>query len=196
MTPEVRSRRRGRELEEAIFAAVWDELHDHGFSDLTMEGVARRAGTSKPVLYRRWSSRVEMVAASVSHFLPRTETIPDAGNLRANTIAVLEVMRKRMETFDRSTMLGIFTEVATNPEANAAILETFIGFMRKMMNEVALARAIENGEITEDQVTERLQTLPMELARMEFLVTGRLPDESIEEIVDMVFLPALAARAR
>ncbi|MCH7232581.1 TetR/AcrR family transcriptional regulator [Glycomyces sp. L485] len=196
MVQEVRSRRRGRELEEAIYQAVWDELREHGFTRLTMDGVARRAGTSKPVLYRRWANRVEMLAAAATHFLPDSETVPDAGSLRANTIAVLKVMRERMRTTGRTTMLGLLTEIAANPEANAPVIETFIGFMRKIMTEVALARAVDRGEIEEEQITTRLRTLPLELARMEFIVTGDLPDVSIEEIVDTVFLPALEARRR
>ncbi|GAB3221454.1 hypothetical protein GCM10027447_07000 [Glycomyces halotolerans] len=39
-------------------------------------------------------------------------------------------------------------------------------------------------------------TIPLELSCSEFVISGELPDESIEEIVDTVFPPALKATAR
>ncbi len=191
---ESRTRRRGKELEEAIFQAVWDELHEAGFDGLTMDGVARRAGTSKPVLYRRWMNRVDMVAAAAIHFLPNVQAVPDGGSLRANTINVLGVIRDRLRVIGRTTMLGILSEIAANPQTHAPILSTFTGYMTKIMTEVALTPAVESGEIDEEQINERLRMLPMDLARMEFISTGDLSDESIAEIVDMVFLPAIEAR--
>jgi AcrR family transcriptional regulator len=38
----------------AIRAATRAELADYGYAGVTFEGVARRAQTSKPVLYRRY----------------------------------------------------------------------------------------------------------------------------------------------
>ena len=196
MTEDVRSRRRGKALEAAIYDAVWEELAEHGFGGLTMEGVARRAGTSKPVLYRRWSNRLEMMAATAMHFLPTTETIPDAGSLRENTMAVLRVLRGRMHMIGREALLGILTEIAAEPNEHESLFNTLMGYMRKIMTDVSLDRAIANGEITEDQITPRLRTLPIDLARMEFIMTGELTEEAIEEIVEEVFLPALRARER
>src|SRR5262249_59916644 len=50
----VRRRRRGRDLEEAILEAAWDELVAVGYAHMTVDGVAARAPASKAVLYRRW----------------------------------------------------------------------------------------------------------------------------------------------
>ncbi|TCP42605.1 TetR family transcriptional regulator [Tamaricihabitans halophyticus] len=43
-----------------------NELAEVGYQKLTMDGVAKRAGSSKPTLYRRWSSKEEMVIAAVA----------------------------------------------------------------------------------------------------------------------------------
>ena len=58
------SRRRGATLEEAILDAAWAELIDHGYAEMTLEAVAKRAGTSRPVLYRRWPSRTKLATAA------------------------------------------------------------------------------------------------------------------------------------
>jgi AcrR family transcriptional regulator len=46
-------RRRGRHLEDALLDAAWAELTERGYAGFTLESVAKRAGTSTPVIYRR-----------------------------------------------------------------------------------------------------------------------------------------------
>jgi AcrR family transcriptional regulator len=194
MTGERRTRRRGKELETAILEAVWTELREGGLEAITMERVAKRAGTSKPVLYRRWRSRAELLVAAALHRLPETDTVPDGGSLREDTVNLLKFMRERLLTVGREPMLGILGEVVHNPEVNEKVVGRLIGHLRGLMAEVVLARAEQRGEITLEGVNERLKMLPIDLLRNEFILTGAVPDESIAEIVDTVFLPALAGR--
>ncbi|WP_051326212.1 TetR/AcrR family transcriptional regulator [Glycomyces tenuis] len=194
MSQEGRTRRRGKELERAIFEATWAELQEGGFAAVTMERVAKRAGTSKPVLYRRWSSRVELLVNTALHRLPDADSVPDGGTLRDDTVNLLKLMRQRLLSIGREPMLGILTEVVRNPEVNKKVFRHLIGHLRALMTDVVLKRAAERGEIEPEDLNERLKTLPFDLVRSEFILTGAVPDEAIEEIVDTVFLPALAGR--
>ena len=76
---ETRTRRRGAELEQAILDAAWAELCEVGYTALTIEAVAKRAGTSKPVIYRRWPSRAHLVIAAWARQQPIETTTPDTG---------------------------------------------------------------------------------------------------------------------
>ena len=58
----IRHRRRGPALEAAILGAAWDELRTTGYAGFTIDAVARHAGTSRPVLYRRWPNVQAVVA--------------------------------------------------------------------------------------------------------------------------------------
>ncbi|MGH8964117.1 MAG: helix-turn-helix domain-containing protein, partial [Actinomycetes bacterium] len=58
-------RRRGEKLHSALYAATLAELVEVGYAELTMNAVARRAGASKGSLYRRWSSRAELVVEAL-----------------------------------------------------------------------------------------------------------------------------------
>ena len=62
-------KRAGRSLQPAVTDAVRDavlvELAAVGYGKLTMDGVARRARSSKPTLYRRWASKQDMVIDSM-----------------------------------------------------------------------------------------------------------------------------------
>lgn len=193
MAREHRTRRRGKELETAILEAVWAELREGGPEAVTMERVAKRAGTSKPVLYRRWRGRAELLVAAALYRLPDAEAVPDSGTLRDDTVNLLKLMRQRLLTVGREPMLGILTEVVHSEEVNEKVVKQLIGRLRELMTDV-FARAERRGEITLDGLDERLRTLPIDLLRNEFILNGVVPDESIAEIVDMVFLPALAGR--
>ena len=56
----------------------------------TYEAVAARAETSKPVLYRRWPTKVDLVLAALQHGgLFDRRTVPDTGTLRGDILATL-----------------------------------------------------------------------------------------------------------
>ncbi|TDD64977.1 TetR family transcriptional regulator, partial [Actinomadura rubrisoli] len=64
------TRRRGGDLEAAIYEAVFAQLEAVGYRRLTMEGVAAAARTGKAALYRRWPSKDELVTDALKHVLP------------------------------------------------------------------------------------------------------------------------------
>jgi AcrR family transcriptional regulator len=191
---KVASRRRGAELEQAILDAVWDEFREVGFAKLTMEGVAKRAGTSKPVLYRRWSSRVELMIACAANRVPRADAVPDTGSLRDDTIALLTLALERMRMVGQTAMLGMLAEVSSDPEARNVLIVGLVNEIAKTLSNTVYARAIERGELAEEHVTERLRRLPVDLVRNEFILFGEVDHEVLEEMLDQVILPAFRAR--
>lgn len=54
------------EITTAIRHALMQELAAVGYGRLSIEAVARRAGVSKTAIYRRWSSKPELVLEIVS----------------------------------------------------------------------------------------------------------------------------------
>src|SRR5262249_19804220 len=64
------SRRRGEVLERALYEATLAELSEVGYGGLTMEGIAARAQTGKAALYRRWTSKHDLVHAALVFALP------------------------------------------------------------------------------------------------------------------------------
>jgi len=77
-------------LEDALLDAAWDQLVSGGYGVFTFEAVAERAGTSRPVIYRRWPNREALVVAAVERFFIRgSRPVPDTGSLRGDVIALL-----------------------------------------------------------------------------------------------------------
>src|SRR5215475_14638803 len=84
-------RRRGAVLEQAILRAAADELTESGYAGMTMDRVARRAGTNKNTIYRRWPNRAALGIAAYRQLVTATTQLPDTGELRGD---VLELLRR------------------------------------------------------------------------------------------------------
>src|ERR1700743_3382599 len=82
---EKATRRRGAALEAAILDAAWNVLETDGWGGFTFSGVADRAHSSKPVLYRRWRNREDLLRATLRRRgeLSPSEP-PDTGSLQGD----------------------------------------------------------------------------------------------------------------
>ncbi|MGY4644302.1 TetR-like C-terminal domain-containing protein [Cellulomonas sp. URHB0016] len=188
------SRRRGAALEEALLGAAWQELVERGYGALTFDSVAQRAATSRPVLARRWATKPELVRAAVAHELVRhVIEVPDTGNLRDDTVALLrEANEKRIAvTALITSYLGdYFLETGSTP---AELRDSIIGGRPSSVDTI-VDRAIARGEVRADRLTPRTRTLAFDLLRHEALMRlGPVPDGVIDEIVDDIYLPLLGA---
>jgi AcrR family transcriptional regulator len=64
-----------------ILCAAQELLEESGYADLTIEGVAARAGVAKTTVYRRWPSKADLVMeAFLMAIMPSSP--PDTGSLR------------------------------------------------------------------------------------------------------------------
>lgn len=183
-------RRRGEALEGAVLAAAWAELLEVGYGKFTMEGVAARAQTSRPVIYRRWPNRAELAMAALrDHRRRNTPPLPDTGALRSDLIAVLEqvVGDQGSITAMLSLQMGEYFLEAKVPPADlrASLLQGEGGRLATVM-----ARAVERGEVDVGRLTPRIANLPMDLLRNEIIMTFKAVSKAvIVEIVDEIFLP-------
>jgi len=76
--------------EGRILDAVIDGLVEDGYQQLTVEGVAVRAGVHKATLYRWWTGKPALVAEALAQRMD-TGPVPDTGTTRGDLIAWLRV---------------------------------------------------------------------------------------------------------
>jgi AcrR family transcriptional regulator len=186
------SRRRGRALEDALLDAAWDELVEHGYGRFTIDGVAARAGTSRPVIYRRWPNRSDLAIAAIRHQgQQRPVAVPDTGSVRDDLIAVLRdasATRGELAALISVQMGEYFTETGRSPADIRA--EFLSGRQQPFSIDEVLRRGVERGEIDPKRLTPRIATVALDLLRHELLMTLQpVPEETIAEIVDEIFLP-------
>jgi AcrR family transcriptional regulator len=166
MTGErVRKRRRGEQLEAEIREAVFAELAEAGYRGLSMQGVARRAGTGKAPLYRRWPDKQQMLIDVLADQPPgREEEQVDTGELRTDLIAMLAQMSRAMAEPVGRSLYALIVEMVLqrdrHPQAAEAVIESLLEPRLDAIS-AALRRAARRGEIRPGAVTSLLaQTGP------------------------------------
>ena len=123
--------------------------------------------------------------------------MPDTGNLRDDAIGFLrnaDAARASMFTLISVQMMEYFRDTGTSLEELRDRLRTRAG---RTSFETIVARAVERGEVPDVPRSARVVNLPFDLLRHDMLMTMRpVPEESIIEIVDEVWLPLLGDPAR
>lgn len=194
MSSPQRPRRRADELLDALRAAVRDELEDHGYMGVTFEGVARRAGTSKPVLYRRYASRAQMVLDAVKPSDLAELEPPNMGSLREDLLVLLAEFAQRVRERGIDVLRGIIAEV--DEPTIGYILELTSRYIENRLT-VVIAHACERGELGPRPVPVVVATSTIALVRHELIFTnGELDRAGLEVMVDQVFLPLLRETTR
>ncbi|MFC9643382.1 TetR/AcrR family transcriptional regulator [Streptomyces mirabilis] len=187
------TRRRGAALESALLTAAWDELMDSGYEKLTMEAVAERAQTSRPVIARRWGSRQELFTAAVLHWIDHNRPpVPDTGTLRGDLLASLASKSDR-----RAEIRAVFGARFGGPaEENQDLAQQLRQRIYQALGtEEIWDRAAARGEVDPAALTPRIRDLPLDLVSLELTQTHEaLPLSVIEEILDTIVLPLVAPR--
>jgi len=188
----VGSRRRGKVLEAAIFKAVLHELTAAGYVHFSVERVAAGAGTSKPVIYRRWPTRARLVYAALRANRPGLSfEAPDTGTVRGDLMVLLRSVSEVVDELTPEVIFGLIAELLH--ESQSSLFAEVHERNAKIMAEI-LARGMERGEIAAEKLTPRLAALPLDLVRYQLMVLRQpLSAEDIEEIIDLIFLPLVRA---
>jgi AcrR family transcriptional regulator len=184
----VQNRRRGSALENALLDAAWAELVAHGYADMTLESVAKRAGTSRPVLHRRWPSRIKLATAALArYFALNPIEIPDLGNFGEEVSLLL----RRFSDRARPDLLRLAFDMGGDlADANSNLAQVRGEILDGQPIRAIIERGVRRGEVDPERLTPRIVSLPGDLARNELLMTLKpLQDEVIREIVHDIFLP-------
>lgn len=192
------TRRRGEALEDAILLAACEELYETGYTHLTMESVATRAGTNKAVIYRRWANKSELVMAALHKYVPKiTDETPNTGNLRDDVVTYLQGLTAPLKSIGAQTMRGLMTEPLVGGSVIASLPQVIQPRSESKLT-AAMTAILKNaelrGEVRFEKLTPRIISLPLDLLRYE-LITMQEPisDEAITEIVDDIFMPVIQA---
>jgi AcrR family transcriptional regulator len=148
MKPDI-GRPRDARIDSAVLGSTVDLLGETGYAGLSVDAIARRAGTSKPAIYRRWPSKAHLVHEAVFPLSDATE-LPDTGSLASD---VREMMRRTVTVLTtpaaRAALPGLVGEMAADLTLHAALLERFSDILARGLSE-RLADAAARGEVRPD----------------------------------------------
>jgi AcrR family transcriptional regulator len=184
-------RPRSEEAHRAILEATLDLLVEVGFSALTVEGIAQRAGVGKATIYRRWSSKLPLVVEAFSE-LPGFQEV-DTGSLERD---LKETLKSYLETLNASSLAAVFPslagERAHNPEL-AKLIEPVARGRREPFVRI-FERARKRGEIPPDLDIDLAADLVLgPISVMLFSRGGTPTPKMVGPIVDLALRGILAA---
>jgi AcrR family transcriptional regulator len=143
-------RPRDLRIDAAILRATVDLLVEIGYSNLTMAAVAERAGTTKTALYRRWSTKAELVHEAA---FPAIETPP--GDIAADIHAMIAAARDVFTSpVVRAAMPGLIADMAVDAALNARVMSRFTDLFTAVRTR--LGDAVNRGEVHADVDPDRL----------------------------------------
>ena len=181
--PGSTGRPRSEEAHQAILDATLDLLVEVGFSSLTVEGVAQRAGVGKATIYRRWPSKLPLVVEAFGRW-PGFEEV-DSGRLETD---LKETLKTYLANFNATSLGAVFPslagERAHNPELSK-LLEPVARGRREPFVRI-FERARERGEISEDVDIDLAADLVVgPISVMLFFRGGTLSPKMVGPIVDL-----------
>ena len=183
------TRRRGAALESAIHAAVVELLVEQGIAGVTMEAVAARAETSKPVLYRRWNGLAALLRDTLVPLAMSAIPHEDTGSYRGDMLAILHGWAAFFTSPAGVIGPAIVGAMPHDAELAEAFRDGVIRWRKQAMAEV-LDRGIARGEVRPDVPIEVARELGQAILWHRFLVTGDpITPELIEHIVDHLLIP-------
>ncbi len=187
--PQRRDPRRHR----AILEATVELVAETGYSGLTIEGVAARAGVGKATIYRWWPSKGALVLEALSELL-ELGPVPDTGTTRGDLIALV---RDLVEVLTRpgatAVVASLAADASRDPELGES-LRTRLVRPRRACNLEIIERAVDRGDLPASVDRELFLDLLGGPVFFRLLISGRsLEPDFAETLVDFLLATASGA---
>lgn len=192
--PEQTMRKAGRprsaQSHQAILEATLALFAEVGLQGLSIEAIAERAGVGKTTIYRRWSSKEDVIKDALDLFRSGNP-VPDTGDIRND---LLYIARESRELFNRNPLMGKLTikliaEIKTKPEIYRAFYEKLVAPRIQQFRQI-IERAQERGELRPD-----LDATFILYLIFSSLVYGNIFNELIDLNAQQVYEPEAAVDA-
>lgn len=183
-----RGRPRSERARRAILRAAGELLERDGFTAVTMERIAERAGVSKATIYRWWPNKAAVMTDSfLGLMVPNTSPL-DTGSAREDLRLRLRELAHVLTGRSGRFVAALIAESQTDPEVAEALRTHWISVRRRETRSL-LRRGIERGELRSD--------LDLEVAIDALygpvywrMLTGYAPlsDDFVDRLVDHVIV--------
>ena len=158
-------------MDQTILRATVELLSEVGYVRVTVADVARRAGVSKPAIYRRWSQKSQLVVEAMVTQM-RLGKDNESGSAASDLLALTEQMLSLLTLTPFGRVLpGLVAEMAADAALAASYRDLIIKPNQRQWR-AAVERGIASGELSpETDVDLVLNTLAGPLY-FSLLITG------------------------
>lgn len=189
-------RRRGEELKAAIYEATVELLENDGYEAVTFQNVARKAETTRSVIYRYWTDRFSLLHDAAVYFAMQNpkyhgsmvDAVINNGSLRVDLLQMLQHLRDDAALFPKNFLAYLFFEESQGHKIFDSAIAGVQGADLLIVERI-LIRAQERGEARMN-ISEQAKLLPFQLLRYHFFMNPKpMTDEEIVELVDDILMP-------
>ncbi|MGW0733984.1 TetR/AcrR family transcriptional regulator [Streptomyces sp. NPDC002851] len=185
---------RGLKVRDAVLRSALDELAATGWTALTIEGVARRAGVHKTTVYRRWKDRATLVTEALAEHAAADIPIPDTGTVEGDlrTLAA-RLVAHLTSPAQQAVTAAVFSDAARLPEVADVRRRVFVDRFRRA--EPITERAVARGELPTGTDHPLLMKSLIAPVYLRLLVTAEPLDADTAEHAAAITLAAARAGA-
>ncbi|MGH3470894.1 MAG: TetR/AcrR family transcriptional regulator [Nocardioidaceae bacterium] len=177
--------------ETEILDATLSLLAQHGYDRLTMDAVATAAKASKATLYRRWTSKADLVIDALIRGTdaPHVDA-PDTGSLRSDLLAVACHQGGLNDPRALAVLAAVITAIGCDEEFSDAFHTQFLQ-PKADLSRTIYARAKARGEIAQDVDLDLLApVLAAIVLHRAFILRSPIDDHTVGRIIDEIVMPA------
>jgi AcrR family transcriptional regulator len=180
-----------RAKDQAITAAVVEVLARRGYSGFTMDEVALAAGVGKAAIYRRWSSKTELLVSYVEQSISGTLDATDTGSLRNDLVLLLRSAVAHFNGPAGRANRALLSAVHDDPVLAAAYQAGPMAQWSAAFRDI-FDRAARRGEIGPAAASSVAAEAGAAIVVQRWLLWGAHIDEGlVTDVVDDVMLPLL-----
>ena len=141
-------RPRDAAIDVAVLAATRRQLAESGLAALSVSAVAQEAGTTRPAIYRRWPTRLELAVAAVANLAEIAPPVPTDDPFTDLT-AELTHFRHCITDAGALALAGVMLQDGVDPELLRNYRDHLVGPRRARLR-ACLERGIAAGLLAAD----------------------------------------------
>ncbi len=181
-----RGRPRSPETREKILKAAYEMLNEVGFIDLTIEGVAARAGVGKPTIYRRWQTKAALAMDAFLEAVNPELAFPDTGGVQEDFRQQMYKIVKLMNSARGEVLASVIGCGQADEALITAFRENWLTPRREAAKQI-FQRGVDRGELKADiEIEVAIDALYSPLFYRLLLKHQPLTEQLVDELVALV----------
>jgi AcrR family transcriptional regulator len=171
--------------DERILDAAYRLMAQHGYVRMSMDAIAAEAGVTKPTIYRRYGTKIDLAMAALVYKCDPSRP-PITGDTRADLIAEMEHFRRAISRPYGMSLLGtVLAEEHETPELLAAFREYLVAPRRGALRAI-LEAASGRGEFRPGADLALAANLLVGAYYAQYVAGAPVEDDWAEHVVEMV----------
>jgi AcrR family transcriptional regulator len=185
-TVGARVRGRSARVVEAVLNAAANEFARSGYEGFRVDAVAHAAGVNKTSVYRRWPTKLALIATTLRHTGALRQELPDTGSLRGDLRKLLNGLVNHYGSAHYREVLAMVATAQNDP----AVREMCAGLREEVYTryDTIIDRAIARGEVPRNSnrrliMETVLAPVAQRFSKLQLNVTAEFIDSVVELVV-------------